>query len=172
MCYYGNVKNRRQRQLAFLFEELKVAKGKYHKWIAPDGLIKLEGLARDGLTDEQIAEKIGVSASTLYDWKKKYSEISEALKKGKEVIDRMVENALLKKALGYETKEVRVERDNEGYEKTVEVTRHVPPDTTAGIFWLKNRKPDVWRSKIELDHSESLGKLDELLKGVDALATK
>ena len=58
-----------------------MAKGKYQEWLEPDGLLLLEGWARDGLTDEQIAEKIGVSTSTLYDWKAKYPEISESLKR-------------------------------------------------------------------------------------------
>ena len=76
-----------------------MAKGKYQEWLTPEGLLKIEGWARDGLTDEQIAEKIKITPSTLYEWKKRYSEISEALKKGKEVVDRQVENALLKRAL-------------------------------------------------------------------------
>lgn len=73
----------------------------------------------------------------------KYSEISEALKRGKEVIDRQVENALLKRALGYKYYEVTIE----GGVETKRVTKEVVPDTTAQIFWLKNRKPDVWRDK-------------------------
>ena len=67
-----------------------MAKGKYIDWIEPEGLLKLEGWARDGLVDEQIAQNIGIAASTLYEWKKQYPEISEALKKGKEVVDRQV----------------------------------------------------------------------------------
>ena len=98
-----------------------VAKGKYQEWLEPDGLLLLEGWARDGLTDEQLAEKMEISPSTLYEWKVKYPEISEALKKGKEVVDYQVENALLNKALG--------------------------GDTTAQIFWLKNRRPDKWSDK-------------------------
>lgn len=79
---------------------------KYHEWLTEEGLIKLEGWARDGLSDKQIAEdKIGVSERTFTDWKKKFSSISSVLKKGKEVVDRQVENALLKRALGYETTE-------------------------------------------------------------------
>lgn len=79
---------------------------KYHEWLTKEGLIKLEGWARDGLSDKQIAEdKIGVSERTFTDWKKKFSSISSVLKKGKEVVDRQVENALLKRALGYETTE-------------------------------------------------------------------
>ena len=78
-----------------------MAKGKYEYWLTPEGLLKLEGWARDGLTDEQIATNIGITAKTLYDWKKKYSNICEALKRGKDVVDRRVENALLRRGRGY-----------------------------------------------------------------------
>ena len=83
-----------------------MAKGKYEYWITPEGLLKIEGWARDGLTDEQIAENIGISRSTLNMWKNRYSDISDTLKRGKDVIDLQVENALLRRALGYEYKEV------------------------------------------------------------------
>ncbi len=122
-----------------------MAKGKYEYWLTPEGLIKLEGWARDGLTDEQIAQNIGIVESTLYEWKNKYSEISESLKKGKEVVDYEVENALLKRALGYTVKEEKLTRDGE----VVELEREVPGDVTAQIFWLKNRKPNAWRDKPE-----------------------
>ena len=79
-----------------------MAKGKYQEWLEPEGLLKIEGWARDGLTDEQIAQNMGITAKTLYEWKKKYGEICESLKRGKEITDRQVENALLKRALGYE----------------------------------------------------------------------
>ncbi len=98
-----------------------MARGKFEYWLTEDGLTLLEGWARDGLTDEQLAEKIDISTSTLYEWKKKYSEISEALKKNKEIVDFKVENALLEKALA--------------------------GDTTAMIFWLKNRMKTKWRDK-------------------------
>nr|DAS65667.1 MAG TPA: terminase small subunit [Bacteriophage sp.] len=122
-----------------------MAKGKYREWLSEDGLIKIQGWARDGLIDEQIAHNMGITTKTLYEWKNKYSEISEALKKGKEVIDRQVENALLKRALGYAYDETTYE---DGVE-TKRVTKEVAPDTTAQIFWLKNRKPAEWRDKIE-----------------------
>lgn len=124
-----------------------MAKGKYQEWLEPEGLLKMEGWARDGLTDEQIAQNIGITASTLYAWKNKYSEISETLKKGKEVIDRQVENALLKRALGYRYDEVTIEHGIE----TKRVTKEVVPDVTAQIFWLKNRKPTIWRDKKDVD---------------------
>lgn len=107
-----------------------MAKGKYQRWLEPDGLLLLEGWARDGLTDEQIAENIGITATTLYEWKNRFPEISEALKKGKEVVDYQVENALLNKALG--------------------------GDTTAQIFWLKNRRPDKWRDKPAENKNEDI----------------
>ena len=135
-----------------------MAKGKYEEWLQPEGLLKIEGWARDGLTDEQIAHNIGIRRQTLYDWQNKFSVISDTLKRGKEVIDRQVENALLKRALGYKYVETTKESvpvvdkttgQITGYELRVtkEVTKEVQPDTTAQIFWLKNRKPAEWRDK-------------------------
>lgn len=122
---------------------------KYDYWLTDEGLIKIEGWARDGLTDEQIAHNIGIHISTLYDWKNKFPDISDTLKKGKEVIDRQVENALLKRALGYRYDEITYEDGTE----TKRVTKEVQPDTTAQIFWLKNRKPSEWRDKQQIEHS-------------------
>lgn len=119
---------------------------KINDWLENDKLILLEGWAKSGLTDEQIAKNIGINRTTLYDWKKKEVNIADALKKGKEVIDFEVENALLKRALGYEYEE-------ETYENgilTKKVKKQVPPDTTAQIFWLKNRKKEQWREKVEV----------------------
>lgn len=122
-----------------------MAKGKYEYWLTPEGLIKLEGWARDGLTNEQIASNMGIRRETLIDWKKKYPNISNTLKRGKEVVDYEVENALLKRALGYTVKEEKLTKDG----CVVELEREVPGDVTAQIFWLKNRKPDAWRDKPE-----------------------
>lgn len=124
-----------------------MAKGKYQLWLEPDGLTLLEGWARDGLTDEQIAEKIGCGVRTLYDWKNRFPQISQALKKGKEIVDIQVENALLKRALGYDYQEQRIEKSDKDGTKIVQTIHHVPADTTAQIFWLKNRRPDKWRDK-------------------------
>lgn len=252
-----------------------MAKGKYEYWLTSEGLLLIEGWARDGLTNEQISKNMGISRETLNQWCHKYSDISDTLKRGKEVIDRQVENALLKRALGYKFTEVTKERivdtgqkkrhggeselterewefaikyfngkccycgkdvtrptkdhivplhsggklnkfnvipccqscnsskkDNEmevwyrvqpffsgeRFNKirdylqfigslgellpenigemvvTKTVTKEVSPDTTAQIFWLKNRKPDEWSEKhkvgIELENSP---KLDDII---------
>jgi len=157
-----------------------MSKGKYHDWITEEGLLKIEGWARDGLTDEQIAHNIGITRTTLYDWKNKYPDISYALKRGKEVIDRQVENALLKRALGYEYEEVKqiIEKDEKGHDrKRIEKTvKYVAPDVTAQIFWLKNRRPDVWRDKRDFELSGELNQkspYDELtVEELRALARK
>lgn len=124
-----------------------MAKGKYQKWLEPDALILLEGWARYGLTDKQIAHNMGITEQTLNVWKNKYPSLSESLKKGKEVVDIMVENALLKRALGYDYDETRIELYPDGSRKKVVSKKHVVPDVTAQIFWLKNRKPDMYRDK-------------------------
>lgn len=126
-----------------------MAAGKYQEWLTEEGLLKIEGWARDGLTDEQIAHNMGIKRQTLYDWKNKYSVITDTLKRGKEVVDRAVENALLKRALGYSYDEIT----RENGEITKVVTKEVHPDTTAQIFWLKNRKPNEWRDKQNIEHS-------------------
>ena len=133
-----------------------MAKGKYEYRLTPEGLLKLEAWARDGLIDEQIAKNMGITPSTLYEWKKNYSEISESLKKGKEVVDIQVENALLKRALGYSYKEIKEEKTVDGKRVTV-TTKEVVPDTTAQIFWLKNRRPERWRDKQDIEHSGQMG---------------
>ena len=137
-----------------------MAKGKYEYWLSPEGLLKLESWARDGLIDEQIAENIGINPATLYDWKKKYPEISESLKKGKEVVDIEVENALLKRALGYEYTETKTEEymvEGVPVKRVTKTVKEVIPDTTAQIFWLKNRKPGQWRDKQDIEHSGQIG---------------
>lgn len=153
-----------------------MATGKYQYWLTDDGCTLLQGWARDGLIDEQIAEKCGITRSTLSEWKKKYPDISNALKKGKEIVDREVENALLKKAKGYnveikKTFKVRkIDYDSSGkkireYEElqTGYDEVHVPADTTAQIFWLKNRRSDRWRDRQEEQRSsEEVQIIDDL----------
>lgn len=135
-----------------------MAKGLYEEWLTEEALEVLRGWARIGLTDEQIAENCGIAVRTLYEWKSRYPQIMQALKKGKAWADTQVENALFKRAVGYEYDEVTYE---DGIE-TKRVRRHVPPDVTAQIYWLKNRRPDLWRDKRE----EKPGEGDERETGV------
>lgn len=146
----------------------KNGNGKYQEWITEEGLLKIEGWARDGLTDKQIAHNIGIAVSTLNNWKNNYVELMESLKRGKEVIDRQVENALLKRALGYTYTEVKTEETDE-YTKTTRTIKEVVPDTTAQIFWLKNRKPDVWRDRPKSDDKDVLEKLDKVLNEIEGV---
>lgn len=127
---------------------------KINEWLEKDKLILLEGWARDGLTDEQIAKNIGIATSTFYEWKKKQIEFSEALKKGKEVIDFEVENALLKRALGYTITIEEEKLDKYGDVHTLKKDVHIPGDATAQIFWLKNRKPNNWKDRVETDEDK------------------
>ena len=130
----------------------------------------IEGWARDGLTDEQIAKNIGISRSTLNEWKKKYSDISDTLKQGKEVIDRQVENALLKRAIGYEYEEVSEKFEGGVLTERKVTKKQVVPDTTAQIFWLKNRKPSMWRDRAQVDIDAEFSKVDELISAIDKVA--
>ena len=120
-----------------------MAKGLYREWLKEDSLEVLRGWARIGLTDEQIAKNCGIAACTLYEWKNKYPEIADALKKGKARADTEVENALFRRATGYEYDEITWE---DGVE-TRRVRKHVAGDVTAQIYWLKNRRPDLWRDR-------------------------
>ena len=129
-----------------------MAKGKYHDWLTPEGLLILEGWARDGLVDKQIAENIGISERTFAEWKASYSAISSVLKKGNEVVDRQVENALLKRALGYTYDEVT----SEGGVEKKRVTKEVLPDIRAQIFWLKNRMPEKYLDKQSIELSKPI----------------
>lgn len=148
-------------------------RGKYEDWLTEDGLLKVQGWARDGLSNEQIAHNIGINKDTLYEWQKRFSDFSDALKKGKEVVDREVENAMLKRALGYEYDEVTQEpvtdKDTGITEMRVtkRVTKQIVPDVTAQIFWLKNRKPEEFRDKrdVELSGSVDFGSLIQKARG-------
>lgn len=132
-------------------------KSKWEQLDMPDKLEMVGGWARDGATDLDIANALGISHQTLYNWKGKYKDFAEAIKKGKEVVDIQVENALLKRALGYRYDEITQEpqfNDKTGefeMAETKRVTKEVNPDTTAQIFWLKNRRPDKWRDRKQLD---------------------
>lgn len=146
-----------------------MAKGRYERWRTKEGLLLIEGWARDGLTDEQVSRNMGISRKTLYVWCEKYGDICNALKKGKDVADREVESALYRRAVGYrvkkQTRELRLNRKSGKREMVVtkETEEEVTPDVTAAIFWLKNRKPEEWRDKRDV----TIGGIEEDQKKVD-----
>ena len=131
-----------------------------------DSLIRIAAYARNGLTEEQIAKNLGVSYGTFRKAKKDPdvgSQISTALIQTKEVVDFEVENMLRKRAMGYEYDEVKEEYEMGVLTKRTVTHKVVPPDTSAQIFWLKNRKPTEWRDRREVDNTVALEKLDEVL---------
>ena len=150
---------------------------KYDQWLTREGLLRIQGWARDGLTDKEIAKNMGVSYASIKDWKKKFPAIGAVLKAGKDVADRVVENALYKSACGY-TETIRkpmriktVDYDPETGKKiretekvvAVEEQIHFPAQVTAQIFWLKNRKVKEWRDRQEVTDNTAIEKLDAIL---------
>ncbi len=132
---------------------ITIAKNKYETDVKPR-LIEIEAWKRDGLTNEQIMKNLGIGRDSFYRYKDKYSEFSDALKKGKEVADIEVENALFKRAVGYKYKEVIKEvKEIDGKKSTYvkEVIKEMPGDVGAQIFWLKNRKSSKWKDKQDID---------------------
>lgn len=160
---------------------LMAAKGRSEEWLKKDKLALIEEWAGNGLFDKQIAHNMGVGITTFYRYKK-YPEFNEAIKRGKEVIDIEVENALYKKCLGYNVpvkkcfkiKNVKYNENGrkiEEYEEIIEKEEemHIPADTTAQIFWLKNRRPKEWRERInqeELNES-SAGVINDLVEALN-----
>ena len=105
---------------------------------------------RLGATDKDLAELFDVTEQTINNWKDDYPEFFESLKSGKEISDSQVEHSLYQRAMGYETYEDKT-IFNDGKPQTVRLSKQHPPDTTACIFWLKNRRPAQWRDKQEIE---------------------
>lgn len=177
-------------------------RGKYYTHVEPK-LLLVEAWARDGMIEEEIAKKLGIAYSTFKVYKNQHSALSAALKRGKEVADVEVENALFKRAVGYEYTEkkyMQVTMSDEEYRlqqqiavnryklehpeasmeelRAVELgvspykmvlveekTKEVSPDVTAQIFWLKNRRPDKWRDRQDINHSGSM-EVNNPMKGL------
>lgn len=141
--------------------------------LTEEGLFLVECLVRDGLTMDAVAKTLGITTQTFWGWKKKYPELENACKKGKQLVDYKVESALLKAALGYKTETVKTvigPPDSNGnrevrVDKTVSETG---PSVTACLAWLNNRKPEQWRrnrdSVLELDDEKS-GITINIIKG-------
>lgn len=126
----------------------------------PQNIVRIEGWARDGLDDKQIAEIIGYNQTYFCELKAKHPELGEALKKGRAPLDIVVENSLYRRATkgtmiktqqAFKCKEVTFNLDGTKTEREeiriVDLEQEIPPDTTAQIFWLKNRKPEYWNKQ-------------------------
>jgi len=132
-----------------------------------DGLKRIESWARDGLSLEQIAHNIGIHRETLRRWMQKESGICDAIKRGTAPADFEVENALYKRATGYKVIERKKVKNPDGTLRTEITEKEVPPDATAIIFWLKNRKPEKWRdrndARLEIVDSEKRKAVEDFL---------
>jgi len=113
-------------------------------------------LAEKGFTDRDFADLYQVNIDTIYEWKKKHEEFSDTLKEGKAIADNKVERSLFERATGYSCPDTKFATHEGVITDTKEYIKHYPPDTTAAIFWLKNRRPEQWRDKQEIEHSGEL----------------
>ena len=107
-------------------------------------------LAERGCTDAELAAFFKVTEQTVNNWKISHPEFFESLKLGKEVADQKVERSLFERATGFSHPDTHISNFQGDITETP-LTKHYPPDTTACIFWLKNRKPVEWRDKVESD---------------------
>lgn len=129
---------------------------------------QVEKLARLGATDKDLADFFDVTEQTINNWKLARDGFFESLKKGKLLADAKVASALYHRALGYEHEEDKIFVDD-GQPVIVPTIKHYPPDTVAGIFWLKNRRPDLWRDKPKDDETNtSIDKLAQVIRDVMA----
>ena len=134
-------------------------------WLTDDGLELIKNWSRNTFTKSEIADRMGVNINTLLKWQKQYVEINEAMNVTREIVDFQVENAVLKAALGYKTKEIKVTVgkkvvNGEMVEMLKETTvKEVPPNIKAAMFWLNNRKFDDWKLNrdkvVEVDPDDS-----------------
>lgn len=115
-----------------------------------------------GATDKEMADFFKVALSTLNLWKIKHPKFSESLKTGKEVADDRVVHALYNRALGFSHEDTDI-RVVDGAIIETPIIKHYAPDTTAAIFWLKNRRPDEWRDKQEIEHSGNIALTDRIM---------
>lgn len=124
----------------------------------PEYVAQAEKLSRLGATDREIAEFFEVTERTLYRWQHSYPEFCHALKVGKEPADDRVEKSLYRRATGYSFDAVKIFMPSGAKEPVhAPYVEHVPPDTTACIFWLKNRRPAAWREKPNGDGDDQDG---------------
>lgn len=117
-----------------------------------------------GATNVEIANALNISTTTLTEWQRKYQEFAVAIKDAKTEYDQKVEEALYRRATGYDKSITKADKDGNPFS----VEQHFPPDPTSMIFWLKNRQPKRWRDKAEVEHQGSVN-LVAVIKDKDAL---
>lgn len=155
-------------------ETLKIKTGRPTKY-KPEYVELAYNYCLLGATDARLAEFFNVDESTINNWKIDFPEFLESLTRGKYEADARVANSLFMKATGYEHQSVKIFNDN-GTPMIVDYVERYAPDTTAAIFWLKNRQPAMWRDKQEIDHSSTDGTMtpkpaiDATQLSTDALA--
>ena len=133
-------------------------------WEEEEQLEKIEEWASKGLSVHEIASNIGVTGRTLYNWRNKSDSIFHALTKGQETAVEILENALFKRAVGYDIEEVTYRYDEEGNKiKQRSQTKHIYPDVTALKFALINKSNGRWSDRVEYKDESANNKLDELL---------
>lgn len=113
-----------------------------------------------GATDEDLADFFEVSIRTIANWKARHDEFLQALKAGKSEADDRVERSLYQRAMGYSHDAVKI-MQSDGQVIRAEYREHYPPDTTACIFWLKNRRPEQWRDKTEIQHNHTIDRMSD-----------
>lgn len=119
----------------------------------PEFVDQARKLADLGARDVDLADFFDVSINTIHNWKTSHPEFLGALKVGKDQVDDRVERSLLQRALGYTFDSVKIIPQRDDGPLIVPIREHVPPDTTACIFWLKNRRRDAWRDRQDLEHT-------------------
>ena len=130
----------------------------------PEFVEQAKKLCRLGATDLEIADFFGITVRTLFNWKNEHDDFFHALNESKTIPDERVERSLFHRAIGYEHDEVDIRVIDHQIVKT-QIRKYYPPDTTACIFWLKNRRPDLWRDKRE-EAAPTEGNSDNLLKAI------
>ena len=117
----------------------------------PEFAERAKVLCDNGATDAELAHEFGVSITSIKNWRNRYPEFVASLKMHKPVADARVERSLFERATGYTFESVKIFCNKDGEVTEVPVLEHVPPDPTSMIFWLKNRNPDKWRDKSEVE---------------------
>ena len=159
-------------RLGFVEGDTKKKMAKTDFWLTQGGLLLIASWRRSGMAVSDIAKKIGITQKNLERLAKSSAALSEALKYDREQTDAMVEEALLKKALGFSTSEEKRVVKTNGQEEVTTVSKEVPPDVSAASAWLKNRCPDRWSDKPQDSNIEVIRKLEDIMGGIDAQADR